>query len=294
MIGGNNPPVDRTFKKRWASALFARPDKPAGAVAMGFKIYMEMDSQGRGATISDAEFQVACGVSDGACRTFKRWLVNAGFIQIMVRGRRGYRSEFLATVPDDHIAAAAAAWKAEHELSKRQPIPANNDENHASLPATTAAISAQTAPACARIEPPSGVNNIIKQTTTTAVESEAGRSSGFDFDALNGSAVDLIEFIAKHTSTDKQNAARMLQTNIRAFTADAMLEAFSVTLAEMAGKGLAQPYKYLMETARKMKAKAAGTTKRAADPNTPTRRDRIRQYVEEAQSKQEPRNRYEQ
>lgn len=108
----------------------------------------------------------------------------------------------------------------------------------------------------ARIEPPSGVNiSLKKQTTTSPPESEAG-SGGCDFSALNGSAVDLIDFIAQHASTDKQSAARMLQTNIRAFTADILLEAFSVTIAEMATGMVATPYKYLMATAQKMKARA--------------------------------------
>lgn len=255
-----------------------------GAVAMGFKLYMEMDGQGKGATVSDAEFQVACGVSDGACRTFKRWLVNAGFIQIVVRGRRGYRSEFLATIPEDHIAAAAAAWKAEHKLSNRQPIPVENHENHASLPATTAAIPSQGASSCARIEPPSGVNNIIKQTTTTTVESEAeGGSGGFDFDALNGTAVDLIAFISTQNSVDKLTARNMLASNVRIFGAEPMMEAFAVTMAEMPSGCIAKPYKYLIETARGIKN---GTRKKStpAEPQpskSQSRRENFRKISEQ-------------
>ncbi len=49
----------------------------------------------------------------------------------------------------------------------------------------------------------------------------------------------------------------MLKTNISAFGVDAMLDAYSVTIAEMAAKAVATPYKFLMGCARNAKAKQA-------------------------------------
>lgn len=129
----------------------------------------------------------------------------------------------------------------------------------------TAKTDAPHALAPARLEPPSGVViTNIKQPTTT-VETETARDVGVDLDALNGSAVDLIAFISKYASVDLKNAERMLATNIRAFSADAMLEAHSVTMAEMATGGVASPYKYLMKVAMGAKERARSAPKRGAD-----------------------------
>jgi hypothetical protein len=152
MMGHNRPPPDRNFKKRWVSALFAVQRKPYGSIAMAFKIYMEMDSQGRGATISDDEFRDCCGVSDGSCRVFKKWLVDNEFIRIEVRGQRGRKSTFQAVIPGEIPATYAAI---DHEIPApntgspeeyRRPLPAVENE----IPATAAAIN-EPAAECAAI-----------------------------------------------------------------------------------------------------------------------------------------------
>jgi uncharacterized protein YdaU (DUF1376 family) len=88
-------------------------------------------------------------------------------------------------------------------------------------------------------------------------ESEAARGGGGGnyLDALNGTAVDLTAFIARHVggNLDENEARRMLATNIKTFGAEAMMEAYSLTVAEMASGLLGKPYKYLIETARKLK-----------------------------------------
>lgn len=277
VIGGNNPPKDRTFKKRWAIALFARQDKPAGAVAMGFKLYMEMDSQGHGATISDAEFQVACGVSDGSCRVFKRWLVNNGFVQVRVRGRRGYRSEFLATIPEGAIPAAIAGIEAEEY---RQPIPAEKLNGGAKLPATTAAIPPQDAPASApthaRIEPPSGVN--IPQEASQQASGLAG---------LNGSAEPMIcDVLAWMGSGTEFNARQWLSTFIQQFGQDVVRNSYMKLKTDLlSGNLIAKPLQTWSKIAQRMKAEPPRREDHAEAPKE-TRRDRIRRHIEKAQSHQ--------
>lgn len=135
MVGHNGGPAfgPRNFKKRWAMAVFAHPEKPMGAVAMAFKLYMEMDSQGCGAVISDKDFMESCGVSDGSCRVFKRWLVKEHFIEILVHGRRGVTSKFKATLP--------AEYAAYQKPNNRQRSPVIENE----LPATAAANQEQPA-----------------------------------------------------------------------------------------------------------------------------------------------------
>jgi hypothetical protein len=119
---GGPPLVERSFKKRWAQALFNHPGKkPMGSIAMAFLIYMRMDAKGEGAAIPDSEFMSHCGVSDGSVRVFKRWLVSQEFIRIKVRGHRGSCSEFQATIP-----AADAAIQASTPVADQPNIPAAN------------------------------------------------------------------------------------------------------------------------------------------------------------------------
>ena len=281
VVGGNNPPPDpkpdRTFKKRWAYALFSRPDKPAGAVAMGFKLYMEMDSQGRGATISDAEFQVSCGVSDGSCRVFKRWLVNSGFIQILVRGRRGYRSEFLATIPEDEIAAADAASNSEY----RHPIPVENHEKPQIQPATTAAIPENGGASRARIEPPSGVNISLDNNKLAS----SGDNPARGLAGLNGSADPMISDIVGWMYGGDEKAARnWLSAMVSQMGQDTVRKSYLKLKTDLAeGALIAKPLQTWTKIAQRLKAEPAAQSGNGAVAET--RRDRIRKHIEEAQAK---------
>jgi hypothetical protein len=103
-IGHNNPPRDRSFKKRWASAIFAceDPKKPVGAVAMAFRLYHDMDGTGRGIAASDLEIAESCGVSDRSVRTFKTWLLRSGFVRVIAKGGRGDgKTEYRALIPGE-------------------------------------------------------------------------------------------------------------------------------------------------------------------------------------------------
>lgn len=115
-IGHNNPPRDRTFKKRWAAAIFAcnDPRKPAGAVAMAFRIYHDMDGSGFGMAASDLEIAGACGVSDRSVRTFKAWLLKAGFVRVVAKGGRSDgQTEYRALIPDEIELPEKSAGKPE-------------------------------------------------------------------------------------------------------------------------------------------------------------------------------------
>lgn len=126
-------------------------------------------------------------------------------------------------------------------------------------PAEITGVSPSRAPACAHFEIPSGlvISNSYPTTTVELEPARGGRGEDHEFLGLNGTAVDLIAFIGKHAFVDEFSARRMLKTNIQAFGIDAMLEAYSVTLAEMGGKGVAAPYKFLMGCARNAKARGA-------------------------------------
>jgi hypothetical protein len=294
-IGDNGGPplVDRTFKKRWAFALFARPDKPAGAVAMGFKIYMEMDSLGRGATISDAEFMVACGVSDGSCRVFKRWLLGNGFIQIMKRGYRGHRSEFMATIPGEQIPAALAAIGIEIPAANagsngeeyRQPMPA--ETNH--LPATTAAIPEVAAspaaippPARARIEPPSGVNIPLDNNKLASPESEVSPVLA----GLNGAAEPMLQdvinwMIGGDEARAREWLAKMIHINGQEITKQSYLK---LSTDMLSGSLVARPLEVWGKIATRMRQEPKGSAAPEATPKESTR-ESIRKYAEEAEAR---------
>jgi hypothetical protein len=117
------------------------------------------------------------------------------------------------------------------------------------------------------------------------LEQAAAAASGGDFlDSLNGTATDLIAFISKHAFVEPRDAQRMLTTNVKTFGTDAMMEAYSVTIANMGGQFISAPYKYLIETARRIKTSGkvpqAGRVSAAAEMTA--KRERIRKHAEEA------------
>lgn len=196
MMGHNRPPADRTFKKRWVHKLFAEPKKPYGSIAMAFKIYMEMDGKGFGATISDEEFRDSCGISDGSCRIFKKWLVDHHFIKIRVRGQRGRKSTFQAIIPgeipaqDDAIADEVAAPNTGiSSVEYRLPIPVLEN----GIPATAAAISEPAAEyagipasrAPARLESSLREDSYTLQAVSEGKEEEGGADAPSARDALD-------------------------------------------------------------------------------------------------------------
>lgn len=169
-VGHNGGPalVPRAFKRRWATAIFSCPDKPMGAVAMAFKLYMEMGADGTGAVVSDRDFADACGVSERACQNFKRWLLNRGFVSIQVRGHKGRPNMFRAEIPglsapdavnDGETAAPIAGNNFDH----RHPLPETDDAppaRHADdtgLSAPDAVNASSRALAHTRLESPSGI-----------------------------------------------------------------------------------------------------------------------------------------
>jgi hypothetical protein len=275
-IGDNGgPPLENAFnKRRWAEALFATPNKPTGAVAMGFMLFLHMDAKGEGAAISDAEFMCACNVSDKACRNFKSWLVKAGFVKVSLRGYRGYRSKYQALIPEPNTGMNG------HDY--RNAIPVKMPEKASSIPVldTGIVISEENSPHTPLI----GNNNIKQTTTTTTVEQDAeGGGGGFNFDVLNGTAVDLAGFIAKHNFVDQNTARNMLANNVRTFGAQVMMEAFSTTIAQMPSGCIARPYPYLIETARKIRDGRQGKAKNGESKET--MRERTRRFAEEAEEK---------
>ena len=127
-------------------------------------------------------------------------------------------------------------------------------------------------------------NQELEPERTTTVEHGAHAGGGADLENLNGAAVQLIRFIGKHAMVDQAVARNMLSTNIKTFGSQPMLEAFSLVVAEMAEGMVGKPYKYLIETARKIRD---GAHRKSAQPRgaDTTSGDRIARFVEEAAEK---------
>lgn len=286
--GGPTAPP-RNFKKLWAAAIFAHPDSPTGAVAMAFRLYLAMDAQGEGAAVSDLDFMMSCGVSDGAVRKFKHWLVNNGFIEIVVRGYRGHTSRFRAVLPNKELAAPrdaiskavansivaidqdteagiAAPNAGKHDQEYRHGMRANEN----SLPASSDAISevaspgaaipsASRAPAHATKESPTEILDTkqITTTTTSTVEQEASVGSG-PLAAMNGHGVELLGLLRQSVKTlhTDEDAIAVLEGDVRAYGADLMLEALVLTRNKALSEGeLKNGYRYLIRTAGELRAK---------------------------------------
>jgi len=125
-------------------------------------------------------------------------------------------------------------------------------------------------------------NQEPERITTTTADDDEHAGSGGALEALNGTAIDLIRFIGKHAMVEQDIARDMLTNNVKAFTAEAMIEAYSVTMAEMAGGMIVKPYKYLIQTAKRIKE---GMTARREKPApSEGRRDRIRRMAEETEA----------
>lgn len=263
MIGHNGGPAIAPFsKKRWAMTLFTAPDKPPGAVAMAFKLYMEMDASGSGATISNAEFMLASGLPDSSCRKFKGWLVEHGFIQVTVRGRRGGRSEFKATIPEERIALSGSA------------IPPPEYQRPIALLEPEIALSQSAIPDLARPENyyargDSNINNNNKNNLLQQPpEHDAARVAAADYlDGLNGTTIDLVAFIGKHAVVEEKVARTMLANNLKIYGSDNVLQAYALTIAEMATGTVAKPYKYLIQVAGKIKTDNAREPRGKNDKN---------------------------
>lgn len=110
-IGHNGAPKDRFSKRKWAEAIFncKAKDKPVGAVAMSFRLFHDMDADGRGAALKDQELADACGVTDRSVRTFKGWLVKNVFVRITLKGARGSETQYQAIIPGDEIPEKSSA-----------------------------------------------------------------------------------------------------------------------------------------------------------------------------------------
>lgn len=202
-------------KRKWAQAVFSHPDKPAGAVAMAFKLYMEMDAQGCGATVSDADFVVACGVSDRSSRSFKLWLLRNGFVEIKTRGNRGRGTEFVARIPGNALAATIAGiieqlpagYTGNPNPDYRQSLPAISEQ----LPAIPAGGDGLPAPIAGDQDPPSRaraynkITNNINNITTSEQEDRKGESEG-------KTSPDEFDLADERVSSSDMDALRVFET----------------------------------------------------------------------------------
>ena len=321
-IGHNGgPPMrDRAFKKRWAMALFCHPKKPAGAVAMAFKLYMEMDSQGQGAAIPDLEFAACCGVSDRSVREFKGWLVSNGFVKIIVKGARGRVTVFAAQIPDETMEALTAAIQAGQAPQLQAPpagingstparITGKDDEYRHALPANGTQLPAIAAdsrelpvidagnppsPSCAR-----GLLNNITTTVTYKKEEEEREDAATPLAALE--AFELYNVLAEKLGLPQ---ARTLTPQRRKSLIARMrehggIEAWKIALANversafLQGKndrGWRADFDFLLHAAKFTKV-VEGTYGNGAhagakdDAPVSSRKEKFAKYVEEAEEK---------
>jgi hypothetical protein len=245
-LGDNGgPPLDeptKFTKRKWALTLLERPKKPVGAVAMAFKLYMEMDAQGCGAVIPDADFVVSCGVSDRSIRTFKKWLLDTGFVEIKVKGTRGRQTEFIARIPGEDIQATVAALNEQIAATNS----GNNEEDRQPLPEVPTELPVMAAADPITPEEFAGdladsragtlarsYNNIYNNNNTLASsESVVGTALA----GLNGAQHLMVEQLAtwiNPITPDRITASRSLTTQISIFGAPIVKQAFGELQAQI-------------------------------------------------------------
>jgi len=162
-------------------------------------------------------------------------------------------------------------------------------EQHVGLNPTAQAAKARNAPGARARGLDNKYNNYnnLLITPTTTVEQDAARGGWGHYDqefpSLNGAAFDLLAFIQKHAPADETTARSMLRNNIQCFGADAMAEAFSVTLADLAERMIASPYKYLIGCARRAKNRGPDLTK--AEREEQARKEKSQRIKDELRAK---------
>ena len=211
---------------------------------MGFKLYMEMDSQGKGAAISNAEFMIATGLPDSSCRKFKAWLIDQHFVCVTVRGRRGGRSEFQALIPGEGIPLPDSAIKETNSATQyRYSTP-------------QIALSQSAIPELARPENnyargDSNINNNNKNNQLASQEYDAkGALAG-----LNGAAdLMLKDVMGWMPGGDPITARRWLNTTLHTYGQDVTRESYQKLVTDIAsGMVIAQPLQTWSKIATRMK-----------------------------------------
>lgn len=98
--------------------------------------------------------------------------------------------------------------------------------------------------------------------------SPRGTSGGGELNGLNGATYALVRFISEHARVEDDIARGMLEANVKAFSPKAMLEAHATTVAAMSSSMIANPYKYLIGTARKIQTEITkAATKKPFKPS---------------------------
>jgi uncharacterized protein YdaU (DUF1376 family) len=130
----------------------------------------------------------------------------------------------------------------------------------------------------ARIQKPESSSSSVEH------DAGAGRDEDDPLHALNGTAIELTKFIRQHANVEHDTATDMLANNIRAFTADAMMEAYATTVAALRSRTpIARPYQYLIKIAGQIKRDGAGGSRRKTT-EVEERRARIRRVAEETEA----------
>lgn len=243
-------------------------------------------------TFSNAELELLTGVEGTTFKKYKQELKKAGYIIIGREERgKGGRSVGFEPLPahnetlvefTDLLARKEGKYYLGNEDSDTRVISNQVSKN-------TRVISDQVSPHTPLKDNKPITVSTQSLTTTTTDSSDAARGGGgFDFEILNGTAVDLTAFIAKHNLVDEKVAREMLATNVRIYGAQPVMEAFAITVAEMAGGLVPKPYRYLIGTAAKLRdGQAVKQQRGAARPGRKTMSEIIREEAEKMQQQED-------
>lgn len=291
-IGHNRPPRDEALtpakKIERILTILDREGLTSAQKCVGVKIIAEADRDGA-ASVRTPELMRAASARDR--ETVFRATKALGDVGIEKTSGLGQAGRYVV-LPDRVVAAVVEAYESK-KSGRHEPDQLDDKSSGETRPVATSdpvgLNSTSTVepvgmnptgrhePDQSRARVDSKLYNKNKKLPTTTVELEPARSGGGNFDqefpGLNGTAVDLVGFIAKYALVDEDVARRMLKTNIQAYGIDALLDAYSVTLAEMATKAVATPYKFLMGCARNAKdkiARSGSKPKQSQYPKGPT------------------------
>lgn len=88
-----------TLRTQWAKALFSDPDTPTYVMAMAWVIHWFSDKDGRGAAISNEQFESICNMSRPTVTKGKEWLRANGYVRLKVGDGRSVKTMFQMAIP---------------------------------------------------------------------------------------------------------------------------------------------------------------------------------------------------
>lgn len=265
-------------------------------------------------TTSNAELELLSDVDGHTYKKYKSELLKAKYVVLAraerKKGGRGIGFEPLPAYQEtpviftDLIPRNGGKYYPGNEVAENEEKGGKNNPGNEGVvtPVIPAPVSAETQANSAQVSKEVSPHTPLQEKITTTLTKQGviittgeSKSARDDDDGalagLNGCAVEIIDFIAKHARVEQPVARQMLMTNVHTYSAPAVLDAFSATIADMVDRGkiIPNPYKYLIGCAIKARDRLLkrGASARPGAPGRKSMSEIIREEAEKLRAKEQ-------